>query len=166
MANIIPNASLGRGLPLVQQVEDNSPAAAVLRLHVWDGTGAVDNDVRDADDGAGGAPNVDDIEAVTNVDEVTNTGYPATAPPLDEGDITITVDNTNDRTDVILVDYTYTSISAGDEWTDLSLCYDDDGADTDANNPVLYWWDFVVTPNGGDITVDFPATAVIRYEQA
>ena len=161
MAKIILNEALGRGLPFIQNVADNSPAAAVLRLHAWVAT-ATDNTIRDVTDG-----NVDDVAALALVAEATNTGYPATALALDETDITsITVDDPNDQTDVILVDQTYTSISAGDNWTDLSLAYDADGSDTDTTTQVLYWWDFIVTPNGGDITVDFPATAVIRYAQA
>jgi hypothetical protein len=158
MADLILNEALGRGLPFIQNVEDNSPAAAVLRIHAWVST-AADNDIRDVTDG-----NVDDVAGITNVAEATNGGYANLS--LDETDITITVDDTNDRVDVVITDQVFTSVSAGDNWTDISMAYDDLGTDVDTGVQVLYWWDFVVTPNGGDITADFPATAAIRYAQA
>lgn len=158
MGNLYPNEILGRWLSLIQNVEDNSPVAAVLRLHAWV-ISATDNAIRDMTTG-----NVDDLEAVTNVAEASNTGYANQV--LDETDIVITVDDANDRVDVVISDQTFTSVDAGDVWTDITLCYDPDGTDTDAQNPVLALWDFAVTPNGGDIVADFPATAALRASQA
>ena len=158
MANLILNEALGRGLPFIQNVEDNTPAGCLLRLHAWVSS-AADNAIRDVTDG-----NVDDVEAIALVAEVTNGGYANISMAASQ--ITITVDDGNDQTDVILLDQTFTSIVAGDIWSDLTMAYDDLGTDSDIVVQVLYWWDFIVTPNSGDITVDFPATAVIRYKQA
>jgi hypothetical protein len=152
MADLILNEALGFSRQLIQNVEDNSPAAAVLRIHAWDGTGSTDETIRDVTDG-----NVDDIEAVASVAEVTNGGYANI--PMDETDITIVVDDTNNRVDITLVDQTFSSILAGDAWTDITLSYDSLGTDVDTGVKVLWWLDFVVTPNGGDITVDFPAVS-------
>ena len=157
MADLILNERLGRSLPLIQNVEDNSPAAAVLRIHAWD-ISATDESLRDVTDG-----NVDDFEGVTNVAEVTNTNYANIS--MDETDITITVDDSNNRTDIAFSDQTFSSIAAGDGWTDITISYDAAGTDTDSATAVMYVYDFSVTPNGGDITVDFPAVSY-RVTQA
>ena len=151
MADIIFNDALGYSRSMIQNVEDNSPVAAVLRIHAWVAT-ATDATVRDITDA-----NIDDIQATALIAEATNTGYGFAA--LDETDITVTVDDTNDRTDIGIADQTDTAVSAGDNWTDITLSYDADGTDTDTTTKGLWWLDFVVTPNGGDITVDFPAVS-------
>ena len=148
MADIIFNDALGFSRQLIQNVEDNSPAAAVLRIHAWVAT-ATDAVIRDITDA-----NIDDIEATALIAEATNTGYGFTA--LDETDITITVDDGNDRVDIDIADQTDAAVSAGDNWTDITLSYDADGTDTDTTTKGLWWLDFVVTPNGGDITANFP----------
>lgn len=147
MGDLILNERLGRSLPLIQNVESNSPAAAVLRIHAWIIT-ASDESLRDVTTG-----NVDDFEAITNVAEAT----PYTNGVMDETDITILVDDSNNRTDVTFVDQTFSSVAAQSAWSDITISYDADGSDTDANTEVMYVQDFIVTPNGGDITVDFPA---------
>lgn len=151
MADLIPNESLGLSRRYIQNVEDNSPAAAVLRIHAWVIT-ATDATLRDMTGNS-----VANFEAIALVAEATNTNYANI--PMDETDITITVDDTNDRVDVAFVDQTFTSISAGDNWTDITISYDADGTDTDASTEVLHVLDFSVTPGGGDITVDFPAVS-------
>jgi len=157
MADLILNEALGRSLTLIQNVEDNSPAAAVLRLHLWV-ISATDATLRDVTDG-----NVDDFEAITNVAEASNSGYANQS--MDETDIVITVDDANDRVDVVFSDQTFTAVVAGDNPTDMTLSYDADGSDTDTTTKVLVVWDFSVTPNGGDIVADFPATAAFRVNQ-
>jgi hypothetical protein len=147
MADLIINEMLGRSLPFVQNVEDNSPAAAVLRIHAWVIT-AADSALVDVTDGF-----VDDFEAITNVAEAT----PYTNASMDETDITILVDDSNDRTDITFVDQTFTAVAAQTAWSDITISYDADGSDTDTTTQVMYVQDFVVTPNSGDITVDFPA---------
>lgn len=156
MADLIINEMLGRALPFIQNVEDNSPVAAVLRIHAWV-ISATDDSLRDVTDGF-----VDNFEAIVNVTEAT----PYTNASLDETDITITVDDTNNQTDVIYTDQTFTSVAAQTAWTDITMSYDADGSDTDTTTQVMHVYDFAVTPNGGDITVDFPATAAFRAKQA
>lgn len=157
MGDLIINEMLGRSLPLIQNVEDNSPAAAVLRIHAWV-ISAADNALTDVTDGF-----IDDFEGITNVAEASNSGYANIS--MDEGDIVITVDDSNDRTDIALTDQTFSSVVAGDNWTDITISYDADGSDTDTTTQVMYVYDFAVTPNGGDITVDFPAVSY-RVTQA
>lgn len=147
MPDIIPNESLGLSRRYIQNVEDNSPIAAVLRIHAWV-ISAADATLRDMT-GNGVAA----FEAIANVTEAT----PYTNIPMDETDITVTVDDANDRVDIAFTDQTFTSVVAQTAWTDITVSYDADGTDTDANTEVLHILDFAVTPNGGDITVDFPA---------
>lgn len=152
MADFVFNIALGRVHQLVKNVEDNSPAAAVLRMHAWVNT-AADAAARDAD-------TISALEAVTNVAEASNTGYANIS--MDETDIVITVDDTNDRVDLAIGDQTFSSISAGDNWTDITISYDADGTDTDTATIPLTQHDFSVTPNGGDITADEGANGFYR----
>ena len=156
MADLVINESLGFGRRYIQNVEDNSPAAAVLRIHAWV-ISAVDETLRDMT-----GNDVAAFETITNVAEATNTGYENIA--LDETDITVTVDDANNRVDIDIADQTWSSVSAGDVWTDITLAYDAAGTDTDANTEVMYVFDFAVTPNGGDITANFPVPS-LRYLQ-
>ena len=66
--------------------------------------------------------------------------------------VTVTVDDTNDRVDIDMADPTWTA-ATGSAVGALVVCYDPDttgGADADLIP--LSKHDFVVTPNGGDIT--------------
>lgn len=76
--------------------------------------------------------------------------------------ITVTVDDTNDRLDVTFADQTWTA-GSGNPISKLCLAYDGDtGAGTDTNIAPISYHDFVVTPDGSDITADLPTDAVLR----
>ena len=152
MANLVFNTALGAVKEMVANVENNSPAAAVLRLHAWVIT-AADDDVNNQDDIAA-------LQALASSAEVTNSGYANIV--MDEVDITITVDNTANDVDLDLSDQVFTSIVAGDNWTDITISYDADGTDTDANTLLLTLHDFVVNPNGGNITAQFAAAGFYK----
>lgn len=154
MADLILNEALGRSLVEIQNVENNSPAAATIDIRAWV-ISAADDTLRDAAD-----RQVTTFEAITNVAEAT----PYTIQQMDETDITILVDDTNNRTDVTFVDQTFTSVAAQTAWTDITLSYNADGV-TSGTDLIFDVFDFSVTPNGGDITVDFPAVSH-RYVQA
>lgn len=97
-----------------------------------------------------------------NVAEVTNSGY-ARKVLVDTDIAALTPDDTNDLMQVTIADQTWTSVVAGDAWTDLIICYDNDTtAGTDANIIPLTCHDFAVTPNGGNITADVGANGVYR----
>lgn len=72
---------------------------------------------------------------------------------------TITVDNTNNRVDVDLPDQTWTAL-AGAAITDLVVFYDEGG--TDATRIPLTSHDFVITPDGSDVTAQFNAAGFAR----
>ena len=95
--------------------------------------------------------------------EVTNTGY--SRKTLTDADIAAyTVDDTSDATTLPLADQTFATISAGDSWRKLLICYDPDStAGTDANVIPVKAFDVIspvtgaaVIPNGGDIIFGFP----------
>jgi hypothetical protein len=154
MADLILNEALGRSLVEIQNVESNSPAAATIDIRAWV-ISAADETLRDAAD-----RQVTTFEAIANVAEAT----PYTPIQMTDADITILVDDGNNRTDVTFVDKTYTSVAAQTAWTDITLSYDVDGS-VSGTDLIFDVYDFAVTPNGGDITVDFPAVSH-RYSQA
>lgn len=152
MANFVFNISLGKVAELVQNVEDNDPAGAVLRVFVIDANGETDANLKDADTMAA-------VFALL-ANEVTNTGYANKS--LDETQITVTPDDTNDRMDLDIDDQTWSAVGAGDAWEDVIIAYDPDGTDTDANTIPLTLQDFVVTPDGTDIKVIIHADGFYR----
>ena len=149
MVDLVINEMLGRSLPFVQNVEDNNPAAATLQINAWINS-ASDELMRDVLDGF-----IDDYEAIVGITEAT----PYTPAVMDETDITILVDDGNNRTDITFVDQVFTSVASQTAWDTITLSYDADGSDTDTTTQVMYSYLFDVTPNGGDITVDFPAVS-------
>jgi hypothetical protein len=102
----------------------------------------------------------DVVSGTTN--EVTNSGYARKL--LAAADLAASApDDTNDRLDLDLPDQTWTSVAAGDGWSKLLLCYDNDSTGgTDANIIPLGCWDFVVTPDGGNITAQIDTAGFFR----
>jgi len=154
MADFVFNISKGRVAELYNRVDLSDPANAVLVIAAWVIT-ATDAAMIDVDDFAA-------LEAVSLVAEVTNTGY-ARKVLTDTDLVAFAPDDTNDRVDLDIPDQTWTSVSAGDVWSDLTINYDSDStAGTDANIVPCTLHDFVVTPNGGDITAQIAATGFFR----
>lgn len=155
MSDFVYNVAKGKAAEFAARVNANDPTNAVLVLAVL-ATSGIESDatLRDKDTLA------DVVSGTTN--EVTNTNY-ARKTIDNTGSITVTVDDTNDRTDVDMPDQTWTAVGAGDGWNDLVVCYDSDstgGADS-AIIPMTQH-DFVVTPDGSDITVQFNSAGFFR----
>jgi hypothetical protein len=106
----------------------------------------------------------DDLTALLGgtCNEVTNSGY--ARKTLTDANITMPApDDTNDRFDIDIADQTWTAVAAGSAWTDLIVCYDSDTTGgTDANIIPLTCHDFVVTPDGSDITAQIAAAGFFR----
>lgn len=154
MAEFVFNIAKGRVVELYNRVDLNDPANAVLVITVWNAT-ATDAAMIDADDHAA-------LEAVTNVTEVNNTNY-ARRILTDTDLVAFAPDDVNDRVDLDIPDQTWTAVAAGSDWTDLTISYDSDSTlGTDANIVPCTLHDFVVTPNGGDITASIAATGFFR----
>lgn len=94
--------------------------------------------------------NADTVTALVSgtTNEVTNGGYARKS--IANGSITLTVDDTANTVTVDVADQTWTGIAAGDGWNDAVVCEDVGGAD--GTRVPLTQHDFVLTPDGSDIT--------------
>lgn len=155
MADQVLNIALGRVAELYNRVDLSDPTNAVLVIVALGVTGDQDSAIKDADTLAA-------VEALSNVAEVTNTNYARIV--LDDSDLTaFAADDANDRVDLDIPDQTFSSVSAGDAWTDLLLCYDPDstgGADSAIVPMTLH--DFAVTPDGSDIVAQIATAGFFR----
>lgn len=156
MANQVFNISLGRVAELYNRVDTNDPANSALVIAAVAAGTTTDATFKDADTltaclpGAGGSA------------EATNTGY-ARKTLTDADIVAFAPDDTNDRVDLDIPDQTWTGVAAGTNWTDLIISYDSDTtAGTDANIVPLTLHDFIVTPDGSDITAVIAATGFYR----
>lgn len=156
MANFVFNQALGKAAEWAARVNANDPTNSILVLEAINAGAATDATLKDYDTFA-------QIEADANAAEVTNSGYARKTFNDSTGGITVTIDDTNDRTDVDVPDQTWTAVVAGSAWTDLIFGYDSDStAGTDANVVPMTQHDFTITPDGSDIT----ATIAVFYRAA
>jgi len=143
MPNFVHNRSKGRATEFAERVNANDPTNSIFTLEAVNTT-ATDATLQDLDDFAA-------IEADANTAEVTNSGY--ARKTFANGTLTITYDDTNDRTAVDVADQTWTAVAAGTAWTDLVTGYDSDStAGTDSAVLPMTQHDFAITPDGSDIT--------------
>jgi hypothetical protein len=148
MADFIYNTAKGKFNEWAARVIANDPTNSVLLIEMINTT-ATDATLKDLATFAA-------IEADANTAELTsggNANYARKTISDSVGSLTVTIDNTNDRTDVDIADQTWTALGAGTAITDLVFGYDSDStAGTDANVVPLSQHDFAVTPDGSDIT--------------
>ena len=101
----------------------------------------------------------DVVSGATN--EVTNSGY-AKKVLGDVDLVAFAPDDTNDRVDLDIPDQTWTAVAAGDGWNDFVVGYDPVGSQTMSDIVPLTLHDFVVTPDGSDITAQIAAAGFFR----
>lgn len=147
MANLVFNRSAGRVTEYAERINANDPTNSVFVVAVLATAGIeADATLRDLDDMAAL------VAGTTNY--VTNSGYAVKV--LDQtGGVTVTYDDTNDRVDVDIPDQTWTAVAAGDGWNDIVVGYDSDstsGTSVDSAVRPCTIHDFVLTPDGSDIT--------------
>lgn len=155
MADQIFNIALGRVAELYNRVDLNDPTNAVLTIVVL-ATAGIETDpvLKDKVDLAAV------VAGTTN--EVTNSGY-ARKELIDTDLVAMAPDQTNDRMDLDIPDQTWTGVGSGDGWQDFLVCYDSDSvAGTDANIVPCTQHDFVVTPDGSDITAQIATAGFYR----
>jgi hypothetical protein len=155
VANQVFNIALGRVAELYNRVDLNDPANSALIIAVL-ATSGIESDAVLKD--------MDTLAAVVagTTNEVTNTNY-ARKVLTDADIVAFAPDDTNDRVDLDIPDQTWTAVAAGDGWNDLLVCYDSDTTGgTDANIVPLTMHDFVVTPDGSDITAQIAAAGFYR----
>jgi hypothetical protein len=154
MANQVFNIALGRVAELYNRVDLNDPAAATLDIMIL-ATVGIETDAVLKDK----VTFADVVLGTTN--EVTNGGYAKKVL----GDVDIVAfapDQANDRVDLDIPDQTWTGVAAGDGWNDLVTGYDFAGTQVMANIVPLTLHDFVVTPDGSDITAQIAAAGFYR----
>ena len=145
MAAKVANIALGKVGEYAARVNANDPANSVLVLIALRSTATIET-LQDFDTLAA-------IIAEANTDEVTNSGYARIVLDQTAG-ITVTVDDSGNQNTVDFPDQTFREVREGDRWAFLVLGYDSDSTSgTDANIVPCCIYDFVVTPNGGNIGV-------------
>jgi hypothetical protein len=155
VGNFVFNRSKGRITEFAERVNANDPTNSIFTIRVL-ATSGIETDavLMDKDTFA------DVVSGATN--EVTNSGY--SAKTLDQsGGITVTYDDTNDRVDVDVPDQTWTAVASGDGWNDVVFGYDSDSTGgTDANILPMTQHDFVLTPDGSDISAQIATGGFFR----
>src|SRR3990167_10587509 len=144
MANFLYNRGLGRGTEWAERVNANDPTNSALIIDVL-ATSGIESDatLKDKDDFAA------IVSGTTNF--VTQ---PSIRKTLDNtSSITVTYDDSGDKVDVDFPDQTWTAVASGDGWNDIVVGYDSDTTGgTDTNILPHTQHDFVVVPDGSDIT--------------
>lgn len=155
MADFVFNRAKGRVVELCERINANDPANSALIIAIL-ATAGVQSDATLID--------LDDFTALVAgaTDFATNSGY-ARKTLTDSSSIVITYDDTNDRVDVDFPDQTWTAVAAGSGWNDMVVGYDaDTTGGTDTNIIPLTQHDFVLTPDGSDITAQIAAAGFFR----
>jgi hypothetical protein len=155
VADLICNVAKGRIAEFHNRVQSNDPANSAFVWVALVVSGDQDDAIRDADTLAA-------VEALDNVAEATNTGY-ARQTWTNAELSAISPDDANNRMDLDGPDVVFSAITAGDNWTDLLLCYDPDTTSgTDANLIPLALFDFPITTDGSSITAQINASGYFR----
>ena len=153
MADFVFNVAKGRAAEFFNRIDTNDPAAAELVIMVL-ATSGLESDATLKDK----TTFADVVSGTTN--EVTNSGYAKKA--LSDADVAFTVDQANDRVDLDIADQTWTAVAAGDGWSKLVIGYDPVGSQTMSDIIPMTAHDFVVTPDGSDITAQIAAAGFYR----
>lgn len=156
MADFVFNIAKGRVVEYYNRVENNDPSTSALIIVVLATSGLeADSAMRDEDT----------LDQVLNgtTNEVTNSGYARKTLTDTELAALPAPDDANDRYDIDIPDQTWTAVAAGDGWSKLLVCYDGNtGTGDDTNIVPLTAHDFVVTPDGSDITAQIAAAGFFR----
>ena len=156
MANFVFNIAKGRVGEYCSRVDLNDPTNSALIILIL-ATAGLEADATLIDK--------DDVAALVagTTNEVTNTNY--ARKTLTDADIgPFTPDDANDRYDYDIPDITWSpGPAAGDGWSKLIVAYDSDTTGgTDSGIIPLTAHDFVVTPDGSDVTAQIAATGFFR----
>lgn len=155
MADFIFNIAKGRVAELYNRVDSNDPTNSAIVILVL-ATSGLESDATLKD--------VDTVAALVSgaTNEVTNTNYARKV--LTDSDLSaFAADDTNDRVDLDVADQTWTAVAAGDGWSKVVFAYDSDTTGgTDANIVPLTAHDFVITPDGSDITLQIATAGFYR----
>jgi hypothetical protein len=155
VANQVANIALGRVVELYNRVKNNDPAASTFVIAIL-ATAGLESDatLKDKDTFA------DVVSGTTN--EVTNSGY-ARKVLTDADLLAWAPTDASDVWDLDLPDQTWTAVAAGDGWSRFVVNYDPSSTGVTSSVMVpLTFHDFVVTPDGSDITAQIAAAGFFR----
>ena len=151
MADFVFNIAKGRAHALIKNVDDGSPANSRLIVIPIETSGI------EADDTLNNYDEIQALLAAANNEQATMGRKTVTG-----ANITITVDDTNNRVDIDMADITWTA-ATGNAISALIVAYDPDNTvGTDADLIPLTKHDFVVTPDGSDITAQINTAGFYR----
>jgi hypothetical protein len=154
MANLVTDISLGKTVEFHERVNNNDPANSALILVV------LAHAALEADSVLRAYATLSALLAGAS-NEVTNAGY-ARKTLTDADIVAATVDTSLHRTTITFANQTFTTITAGDSWSKLVVCYDSDTTGgTDANIVPVAFFDLriegvPVVPNGNNIIIAAP----------
>jgi len=161
MSDFTFNVALGREVEFYNRIDTNDPANSAFIVLVLRAANLESDAI---------LKDYDTVAALLAgaTDEATNSGY--ARKTLTDADLSAyTVDDTNDRIQLLIPTLTFTTIGAGDVWSKLVIAYDNDttsGTDTNLI-PVtahdLRYAGTPVVPNGTNIVVGNPNGFVIAY---
>lgn len=154
MADFIFNIAKGQIKQYCQNVDTGSPANSRLKVIPIETTGIeADATLKDYDD-------LSTLLAGTSNEQTTMGRKTLTA-----ADVTVTVDDTNDRTDIDLSDILWTA-ATGNQISALLVVYCPDGVTPGADSTFipLSKHDFVLTPDGSDVTAQIAAAGFFRAQ--
>lgn len=157
MSDFVFNQAKGKLAEWGERINADDPANAVLVVGLLASSGLEAQSVLE---------DKDDFSALVSgtTDEATNTGY--ARKTIDQaGGLTVTIDDTNNRTDVDIPDQTWSGVANDGTGAIGALVtgYDSDSTGgTDANIKPGTHHDFAVTPDGSDITAQFDAAGFFR----
>ena len=155
MADFVSDIARGRAGLYHDNVEQNVPTGCKLVIVAMVST--------DTDTARTGAATLSALLALGSTAEATNSGYARI--DLAAADISQTIGATNSDSDIAIAGSTnpvFSSILAGSNWTHIAICYSPGAASADTLVIPLTIQDFVVTPNGGDITLEINANGYYR----
>lgn len=155
MADFVFNIAKGKVRQYCENVDTGSPADSRLVVVPIETSGI------EADDTLNNYDDLASLLAASN-NEQTTMGRKY----LTSSDVTITIDDTNNRVDIDISDITWTG-ATGNAISALLICYIPDGnvsGGVSADSAVipLTKHDFVVTPDGSDITAQVNAAGFFR----
>jgi hypothetical protein len=149
MANFTFDIAKGRVAEFYNRAKTNDPANSALVVIILATTGLESDTI---------LQRKTDMSAMVSgtTREVTNTNY--TRKTIKATLAALAPDYVNDRTQLTMPNMTWTAVAAGSGWSKLLITYDNDTTGgTDTNLIPLTAHDFIITPDGSDITAQIAA---------
>lgn len=154
MANFVFNVAKGSVGEYYNRVDNNDPATCALIVMVL-ATSGLESDATLID--------VDTVSALVagTTNEVGNSGYARKV--LVGADLgPRTPDDTGDKMDLDIPDQTWTAVAAGDGWSKVVIAFRPATGSADTAVIPLTAHDFVIVPDGSDITAQIAAAGFFR----